>query len=729
MDISTIVAIVGLIAAIIIGVWQIYLAKKAIPQPSTKNDIDKTPLETHQTSRKYVISNLPARGEFVGREKEKARVLEGLKSNYPFVIIQGLAGMGKTALAREIGWVIKEKSESVSDNNQDLPIFDAIIWIENSNGNLSLVELLDIISGMVFKHSDQLQIPRRKIEVMKKLQEQACLIIIDNFDTIPDAEVRSFIINIPAPRSRGIVISKKRIVEDGWIVHLGKMTKEDSYALTKSELSRLGAKNATSLEGFSSPAMEKIYEITDGDPFTIRIKVGQIQSGIPVETVLSNTDSDDDRLEPSWAAVKNNPTTATILMTLCLFNNSVTVSDLAYVSEVQENEIIRSLKDLDLLMLVESKNDASLFSYSVHSRVKAFVKRKMNSEFQVALSLQMKVAEWAESYAAKWGGLKNWQGYSNLDNKISTILSIVEWCSHSDLIEEKKRAINIWRSIDHYMSVKGLIDEYIKLGELCLGCANFLGDVQSLTDIKVKVLGWSYLALSNYKSGDKKSLLDKAETLILDGLKFYQDLGDLEGAASAYRYLGMIAQQKNDIVSAKSFYEKSLESFEIMPGLDSLGSVLSSLGILALQQNDFETANDYQTRRLALADALKNPEGKAVALYNLGRLAHIKGEISHAIEHYNRSLQEAIYASKGDVIAASKMRIASILLIKRNIKEAAKMAESARDSYSQLGVVPEELLNLLDTIAILDKENIIKSRYATITTFFKKNLQKPTRKE
>ncbi|MCK4451936.1 MAG: hypothetical protein KAX26_15230 [Anaerolineae bacterium] len=79
-------------------------------------------------SKPKIDSNLPARGEFIGREKEKERVLEGLKSNYPFVVIQGPAGIGKTALAREVSWIVKEKSAT---KNGDTPHFEAIVWTED----------------------------------------------------------------------------------------------------------------------------------------------------------------------------------------------------------------------------------------------------------------------------------------------------------------------------------------------------------------------------------------------------------------------------------------------------------------------------------------------------------------------------------------------------------------------------------------------------------------------
>lgn len=65
---------------------------------------------THDQGQRLVVRplhNLPAREEFIGRIAEKRRLLEGLASPYP-VSLEGLGGMGKTALAREIAWLADE---------------------------------------------------------------------------------------------------------------------------------------------------------------------------------------------------------------------------------------------------------------------------------------------------------------------------------------------------------------------------------------------------------------------------------------------------------------------------------------------------------------------------------------------------------------------------------------------------------------------------------------------
>src|SRR5262249_39770662 len=69
-------------------------------------------------------NNLPARPLFVGRDRDEARVLAALASPAPIVLIDGIGGIGKTALALDVAYVCLEASRGqVHDAN--VPAFSA----------------------------------------------------------------------------------------------------------------------------------------------------------------------------------------------------------------------------------------------------------------------------------------------------------------------------------------------------------------------------------------------------------------------------------------------------------------------------------------------------------------------------------------------------------------------------------------------------------------------------
>lgn len=668
--------------------------------------------------KKQITSNLPPRGEFVGRKIEKARTLEGLKSNYPFVVIQGLAGIGKTALAREIGWLIKE---GVNANEHDLPSFQSIVWIEDHDGDLTLDETLNTI-GDVLGIPDIAQLPlmTKQLQITKQLHENPSLIIIDNFETISDSEIENWVKKIPSPRSRAIITSRKKVLQgEGWIVHLDKVDFADSLAIAQNEANRLGLRMRGESQSVS-PTLTRLCKMLEGDPYLIRIKVGQLQAGVPLETVLHTMAADDERLQPSWDILSQDLAAIKTLMAIAVFQSPPAESDVAFVSQVSEADLSRALKQLDNLLLVNRIDIGDRPQYSLHSRTKIFVLQKVNTVQPAGAMIQKRLADWVESYVNQHGGLKNWQGYRMLDQQYTTILEAVTWCSQQTLSLEKQRAISVWRAIDHYMSVKGNMDDYIKLGKEVLECARTLEDSGTTVEVIVGVLGWAYLERGRRKSLTAKNLakedLAKAETLIREGLATYRAAGNWEGVGTANRYLGEVYQQRGDHESSRQFFEESLGNFEVTRGLDNLGAVLSSLGILSLQKKDLKAATAYQTRRLALAESLENPQGMAVALYNLGRLAQIEGKETQAKNYYTRALDASYRSSKNDVAAGSQRRLAEILKQQGNLAEAKRTATRAYECYEKMGSVPSEMLDLIADLERVSQLRFSRLRHLTQST-------------
>jgi hypothetical protein len=64
-----------------------------------------------------IPQNLPPRGEFIGREKEMEQVRQALASRSYLVVIEGIGGIGKTALALEVAHELWEKG-----------LYEAVAW-------------------------------------------------------------------------------------------------------------------------------------------------------------------------------------------------------------------------------------------------------------------------------------------------------------------------------------------------------------------------------------------------------------------------------------------------------------------------------------------------------------------------------------------------------------------------------------------------------------------------
>lgn len=100
MDLWTVIGGLALIIGILAGIAQVldYLQK----QREKKREPTREETVAPSPPVPVIPNNLPPRGEFIGREKEKTRVWEALSSRWPLTCIDGIGGIGKTALALEV---------------------------------------------------------------------------------------------------------------------------------------------------------------------------------------------------------------------------------------------------------------------------------------------------------------------------------------------------------------------------------------------------------------------------------------------------------------------------------------------------------------------------------------------------------------------------------------------------------------------------------------------------
>lgn len=646
-----------------------------------------------------VSNNLPARGHFVGREKEKKRITEGLNTNYPSIFVVGESGIGKTTIVKEIAWVLKDNGAP----------YKYIVWVEDHDGNLSSDELYRTIVniwGMVdlttVSHFDL------QIQVMKYLQEKPTLIIIDNFHSAKDREVIEFVKHIPAPISKAIVTSqKKEFLDDFWVVELREMKEKESLAVARLHLQREGEMEIS--EHKFSDVLLAIADMAGGNPYRIKVLVGEYRLGIPL-SVLSSHESFD-LLLPWWDALKTEINTKKTIMAISLFQNDPTREQIQTISSLGNDDLEQGLNSLNRTLLLEtihSSKDENFPIYHIHSRTKAFVKYKIFEDKDASFDLFERLSIWVEDYCKKYSGLKNWEGYPILAEEFETIKMVIEWGSLSTDSKEQKRVVRIWRLIDHFLSVRGNYDEYINLGKQILKSAVSIMDSKSITDINVTVLGWAYITkVQRYQLDtiEKKALLENAEKIIIAGIAEYEKDENFAGIGQAKRYLGIISKLRKDYQTAEDLFLSGLNDLEHMRGLDDLGKILSDLGDLAAKQGRIDNAIAYQNKRLILSTAWNNPEGQAVALYNLGNYYRTLGRDRESTQSYLQALAAAKRASRNDIIGAAQINLAKLFLQQGDINQATLMADNAKVCFqNNIGFMRDDLQLLIDRIDRTNKK-------------------------
>jgi len=219
-----------------------------------------------------VYHNLPPRSEFIGREAEKARVHKALLSRPYLVSINGIGGIGKTVLALEVAHecLRASKDEAPTDG---IATFDGFIWATAKDRDLTLNDLLDVVSrALEYPGIAQQLLEEKQIAVQKLLREKPCLLVVDNFETITDNRVQDFLLNLPEP-SKALITTREQKLRQVWSISLKGLAEPEALALIRSAGRRL---ELASLERAEDRVLRHLYEVTDGAPLSIKWAVGQI---------------------------------------------------------------------------------------------------------------------------------------------------------------------------------------------------------------------------------------------------------------------------------------------------------------------------------------------------------------------------------------------------------------------------------------------------------------------
>ncbi|MEW5988235.1 MAG: AAA family ATPase, partial [Chloroflexota bacterium] len=223
-------------------------------------------------------STLPYQPTFFGRRKERQIIAEAIDPDARGwgVLIDGPGGIGKTALAIQAGhdapaahfprkiFLSAKARELTPAGPQPLEDFQLPNY---------LALLTELAREVGEEQIAQLEPAERPSAVRRALADQRALIVIDNVETLPEAErvrLYQFLSRLP-PSCKAIVTSRRRSDIDARVIRLDRLERPDALALM-AEL----AKNNRALARATAQEREDFYEITGGNPLLIQWVAGQL---------------------------------------------------------------------------------------------------------------------------------------------------------------------------------------------------------------------------------------------------------------------------------------------------------------------------------------------------------------------------------------------------------------------------------------------------------------------
>jgi tetratricopeptide (TPR) repeat protein len=132
--------------------------------------------------------------------------------------------------------------------------------------------------------------------------------------------------------------------------------------------------------------------------------------------------------------------------------------------------------------------------------------------------------------------------------------------------------------------------------------------------------------------------LEAAEQWYLQSLAISERLSDDASAAYAQYQLGTVAQRGGDPSAAHARYLKAIAAFQLLGDEPGAAATYQQLGTLTQERGDLEAAEEWYVKALAIRDRLGNEPGAAITYNLLGVFAQERGDLDAAEQWYLRSL-------------------------------------------------------------------------------------------
>ena len=639
---------------------------------------------------------LPRRDLFFGREAEIETALAALRPEDRSwgLVIDGIGGIGKTALAVEVAHLCRERAsfevalfatakQTRLDPGGEMPLettptLDALLsacaralgaigaaQAAGAEKRRALLDALHAESG-----------PQRRV-----------LLILDNLETLPEADQKAaveFMRALP-PHCKGIVTSRKRTGDGAVWLRLEKLAWAAARDLIAAEAAR--APNLRRcLEQAGAARWQELYDAAGGSPLALRWMLGLMrQRDLSLDralALLGNVRADSDLLQFIYREARATMETNDwrVLSALSLFAAPARFEMLAAITELSRLALESALERLSAYSLVDMLGPDG--PYSLHPLTRRLAADERRADPRAERALQLRFARvWVE-YAQRYGGDDKdaYLNYPRLEAEWPN-LEAAAAALHGLLLplpqagegwgEGQKEAarllVDLAGALRIFLFFRGYWDERIRLSTWAYEAARALENWRAA--------GWrAYdVAWIHYYRAET----DQAAAWAARMAEAMERSGGRRDRAAAIRLRGAVAQQRQDYPEAKRLYAEALAAFRDLGEEADLAIVLNDLGAVARAQEQYDRAEDYYRETLALAEKHEAKGGQVYITENLGLLALERGRPAQARPHFERALALARQVGREDLVADAHWGLARVLEEEGRPAEALPLAEEA----------------------------------------------------
>ncbi len=419
-----------------------------------------------------VYENLPAPtySQFVMREQAFAEVTDGLGKRSAAVLIVGLGGNGKTSLAREVAaHCLREDGETQR--------FDAVVWVSDKDrpGTTNLTTVLDEVARTLdYPGFTQYEHDEKRREVEQLLRRQRVLLVVDNFETITDGALLTWLLNLPEP-SKALVTSReyRREWRSSWPVELRGMSEAEAWALITDrarvlKIDRLIGERAQ---------LDPLLAATGGNPKALTMTLGLLKyERRPLQEVVDDLyaargDLFDDLFTRAWALLDE--AARRVLLVATFFPTSASGEALSATADVQGFAFDRAVERLaDMALLdVQQADLRSLPRYALHPLVRAFAGAKLAEQAGFEAGARERWTAYFVAFVEQQASTQSatQQVYlDHLEQELTNLHRVVQYCAD---VQRWEQLIALVFRLNRVWSFRGYYEDRTRFVALALYAA------------------------------------------------------------------------------------------------------------------------------------------------------------------------------------------------------------------------------------------------------------------
>ncbi len=639
-----------------------------------------------------VPDNLPRRAAFFGRDKDMDRVLGALSPEERGwgAVIDGIGGIGKTALAVEAAYRCKERD-----------LFDAFIFVSAKQKRLepsgikaaaraatTLDEFINETARTLGKPGiAKLAGEDRRRALLDSLRTTRALLIYDNLETLTKEEQEALAdwLRFLPQGNKAMLTSRRRGGEGALWLRLEKLDWEAARKIIAHEAERDVRLRGKLLR--VQARWQELYDATGGSPLALvhtlglmRVRVtldfdgalAMLRRGAARESPLQEFIYQEARQELGTGDVA-------ALSALSFFVPSATFEALTSVSDLSRTALETVLERLDALSLVNQELGEE--RYSLHPLTRAYVRDELLADADAARETGMRFAHYWLDYARRYG----WDEYKTFDRLEADWVNLeaaADWLWETagvkgDVIRDEDAARMLFDMADalyEFLWLNGHWDKQLELDIRAYNMSRVMKEWNIAGELAYAVAWIHY----------RRACTDAASFWVDCYVEASEHSGNKGEQAEAKRMLGLLSQQRKDYDGAERLFKEALAIFSDLGDDYGVVNAFGDLGELAHERKAYSTAERFYNDALELAQRRDFKEPKTYLYRNLGKLALDYQEWAEALKWFEQALHLAREIGLVEGIADVQHGLARVWEAEGRVDLALPLAQEALKIYERL---------------------------------------------